>query len=154
MPKVQPSVYETARQEGIAVSGAHVFGAEVAAACIVSAQPLATTAQQALLAGLAARGYTEKEVAFIELKGQEGAPLAPEQLMCAIEALDPLCVVLADRASTEAASAGYNVPVALESRELLLGRACRAFQDFGALLSTEAEKRRAWAALKTLPECP
>lgn len=75
----------------------------------------------------------------------------PAQLLDVLEALDPLCVVLTDHESVAAASRGYNRPLSLETKEQLLGRPCRCFEDFAELLTTEEGKRRAWSVLKTLP---
>lgn len=77
--------------------------------------------------------------------------LTPHDLLTIIEAIDPLCVVLADHESTKAASAGYNVALSLEAKERLLGRGCCCFENFEDLLTTPEGKQKAWACLKTLP---
>lgn len=79
--------------------------------------------------------------------------VAPRQLLEVIEAIDPLCVVLTDRKAVETASAGYNAPLSLGTKELLLGRGCCCFEDFGSLLESEKGKLSAWTCLRTLPVC-
>lgn len=153
----QPSLYEQARLAQITRYPGLISDDATAAACFVSAAALPQPAHDALRASLEARGYAARDLTYITLcaHGEHDAATAtPAELYALLEALDPLCVVLTDHASVEAASAGYNVPLPLETRAQLLGRACRCFEDFSALIATEAGKRRAWAALKGLPTFP
>ena len=147
-----PSPYERIRDEHLAAFPGTVSGGRAATACIVSEQALPDAARNALTTSLERRGHNARQIVFLTLEGEDGVAAAPADLFKAIEALDPLCVVVADLHSVQAASRGYNMPLALESDAQLLGRACRCFEDFPALLSDDAGKRRAWAALKTLPE--
>ena len=157
MAAPQPSLYEQARLAQIARYPGLISDDKTAAACIVSASPLPSPAHDALRAALEARGYAPRDLTYLTLCAHDehdAATATPAELYALLEALDPLCVVLADRASVEAASAGYNAALPLEARAQLLGRACRCFEDFSALIATEAGKRRAWAALKGLPTFP
>ncbi len=154
----QPSLYEQARLAQIARFPGSISEDTTAAACFVSAEPLPSPAHDALRASLEARGYAARDLIYVTLRthedGHGAAAATPAELYALLEALDPLCIVLADRESTEAASMGYNALLPFEARAQLLGRACRCFEDFSALIATEAGKRRAWAALKGLPTFP
>lgn len=145
------------------------MGNEAALFCVVSTRPLSRQAHDALIASAGRLEYSPKQVCFIALTatGTESDQLAttatttsadqlavtPRQLLEAIEAIDPLCVVLTDRKAVETASAGYNAPLSLETKELLLGRGCCCFEDFEVLLESEKGKRSAWNCLRTLPPC-
>lgn len=146
-----------------------IKGNETALFCVVSTRPLSQQAHDALAASAKQLEYSLKQVCFITLTatGAEGdrsattetttntdqSIVAPRQLLEAIEAIDPLCVVLTDRRAVETASAGYNTPLSLGTKELLLGRGCCCFEDFEALLESEEGKRAAWNCLRTLPAC-
>ena len=95
-------------------------------------------------------GYHEKQLAFIVLSKDEQT-LSPQDLFTIIEALDPQCVVCTDHEAVRVASAGYNTPLALETREYLLGRNCCCFESFEDMLANNELKQKAWACLKTLP---
>lgn len=146
-----PSPYERIRDAHLATFPGTVTGGLAATACVVSERALPDEAREALSASLVRRGHNARQIAFLTLTGEAGSA-GPAELFHALEALDPLCVVIADLASVQAASRGYNTPLALEADERLLGRPCRCFEDFPSLLADEAGKRLAWAALKTLPE--
>lgn len=158
-----------------------IEGSEAALFCAVSTHALSQQAHDALMASAGRLEYSPKQVCFITLTvtGAEGGQSAttatgaegdrsattvtmtgadqlaatPRQLLEAIEAIDPLCVVLTDRKAVETASAGYNAPLSLETKECLLGRGCCCFEDFEALLESEQGKRTAWNCLRTLPAC-
>ncbi|MEF2654862.1 MAG: hypothetical protein U0M72_00265 [Eggerthellaceae bacterium] len=160
---------------------ATIEGNETALFCVVSTHPLSQQAHDALVASAGRLEYSPKQICFITLtatdaEGDRSAAtmsttstdqqattatttsadqsiVTPRQLLEAIEAIDPLCVVLTDRKAVETASAGYNAPLSLGTKELLLGRGCCCFEDFGSLLESEKGKRTAWNCLRTLPTC-
>ena len=68
-----------------------------------------------------------------------------------VEGLDPLCIVIADRASGAVFSKAYQERCPLDAAGRVLGRSIVAFTSFASLLETPADKQRAWALLKTLP---
>lgn len=146
-----PSPYERIRDERLATFPGTVTGGLAATACVVSEGALPAAARDALTASLGRRGHSARQIAFLTLEGRGGAAESVD-LFHAIETLDPLCVVIADLHSVRTASRGYNTPLELEADAQLLGRPCRCFENFPALLADDAGKRRAWAALKTLPE--
>lgn len=125
-------------------------GSEDALFCVISTFPLSDSAQAALHASAPRLGYSNRQLCFIVLSNASHT-LEPQELFTMIEAIDPLCVVLTDHESVKTASVGYNTPLALETREFLLGRGCCCFESFEDLLSTSEGKQKAWACLKTLP---
>lgn len=144
------SPYERIRHIHVSPFAQHLEGSEDALFCIVSSSPLLTAGKNALLATAKQLGYHEKQLAFIVLSKDEQT-LSPQDLFTIIEALDPQCVVCTDHEAVRVASAGYNTPLALETREYLLGRNCCCFEAFEDMLTNNELKQKAWACLKTLP---
>lgn len=144
------SPYERIRHNHISPFAQHLEGSEDALFCTVSSSPLSAAGKNALLATAKQLGYHEKQLAFIVLSIDEQT-LSPQDLFTIIEALDPQCVVCTDHEAVKAASAGYNTPLALETREYLLGRNCCCFEAFEDMLVSNELKQKAWACLKTLP---
>ena len=160
------SSYGTIRHQHLISFPGTVEGSEDALFCTVSTQPLNTDAHHALNASANRLGYSLRQCVFLstatkndgsntptDAENQEMlSSVSPQQLMEAIEAIDPFCVVLTDHKAVELASAAYNTPLALETREHLLGKGCCCFDDFETLLSSNEGKQKAWACLKTLPQ--
>lgn len=144
------SPYERIRHTHVSPFSQHLEGSEDALFCTVSSSPLSAAGKNALLATAKQLGYHEKQLAFIVLSKDEQT-LSPQGLFTIIEALDPQCVVCADHEAVRVASAGYNTPLALETREYLLGRNCCCFEAFEDMLANNELKQKAWACLKTLP---
>lgn len=144
------SPYERIRHIHVSPFAQHLEGSEDALFCIVSSSPLLAAGKNALLATAKQLGYHEKQLAFIVLLKDEQT-LSPQDLFTIIEALDPQCVVCTDHEAVRVASAGYNTPLALETREYLLGRNCCCFEAFEDMLTNNELKQKAWACLKTLP---
>lgn len=144
------SPYERIRRTYISPFAQHLEGSEDALFCVVSSFPLSASGKNALLATAKQLGYHEKQLAFIVLSKDEQT-LSPQDLFTIIEALDPQCIVCTDHEAVRVASAGYNTPLALETREYLLGRNCCCFEAFEDMLANNELKQKAWACLKTLP---
>ena len=144
------SPYERIRHNHISPFAQHLEGSEDALFCTVSSSPLLAAGKNALLATAKQLGYHEKQLAFIVLSIDEQT-LSPQDLFTIIETLDPRCVVCTDHEAVRVASAGYNTPLALETREYLLGRNCSCFEAFEDMLTNNELKQKAWACLKTLP---
>lgn len=144
------SPYERIRHIHVSPFSQHLEGSEDALFCTVSSSPLSAAGKNALLATAKQLGYHEKQLAFIVLSKDEQT-LSPQGLFTIIEALDPKCVVCTDHEAVRVASAGYNTPLALETREYLLGRNCCCFEAFEDMLANNELKQKAWACLKTLP---
>lgn len=144
------SPYERIRHIHVSPFAQHLEGSEDALFCIVSSSPLLAAGKNALLATAKQLGYHEKQLAFI-IFAKDEQTLSPQGLFTIIEALDPQCVVCTDHEAVRVASAGYNTPLALETREYLLGRNCCCFEAFEDMLANNELKQKAWACLKTLP---
>lgn len=152
----QPSLYEriaithiAAFDEGCAGS---YEGSENAAALVVCTEQSSEAARSALEASFGQLGYSAGSLGWVHV-GECGEGENERNLLFElIEAIDPLCVVSLSRKGTALLSRSYNAPLVLETKTLLLGRACRCFEDFEALLATEAGKHKAWKLLKTLPK--
>lgn len=144
------SPYERIRHTHVSPFSQHLEGSEDALFCTVSSSPLSAAGKNALLATAKQLGYHEKQLAFIVLSKDEQT-LSPQGLFTIIEALDPQCVVCTDQEAVRVASAGYNTPLALETREYLLGRNCCCFEAFEDMLANNELKQKAWACLKMLP---
>ena len=144
----QPSIYERIANAHIAAFDGDYRGTANAMALVVSDSEFSDAAKNALEASFAQLGYAKGAVGWVLLNGQDEDT---EKLFELIEAIDPLCVVALNHTATAALSRAYNAPLPLEAKALLLGRECRCFESFDALLATEAGKRKAWGLLKTLP---
>lgn len=143
----QDSVFGRIRHDALAPFSETIHGSENSLFCIVSSTSLEESAQNALIASAQRLGYSAKQLAFIVLNKQTTA----NDLLRIVEAIDPLCVVITDLVAAKTASAAFNVPLALETREFLLGRGCCCFESFESMLESEEGKQKAWACLKTLP---
>lgn len=143
----QDSVFGRIRHDALAPFLDIIHGSENSLFCVVSSASLEENAQNALTASAQRLGYSAKQLAFIILNKQT----TPNDLLHIVEAIDPLCVVITDLAAVKTTSAAFNVPLALETREFLLGRGCCCFESFESMLESEEGKQKAWACLKTLP---
>ncbi len=143
----QDSIFGRIRHDALAPFSDVIHGSENSLFFIVSSASLEESSRNALTASAQRLGYSTKQLAFIVLNKQT----TPNDLLHIIEAIDPLCVVITDLAAVKTASAAFNVPLALETREFLLGRGCCCFESFESMLESEEGKQKAWACLKTLP---
>lgn len=145
------SLHERIVNAHISAFGGGYCGPANAPAVILYSGSPSEQQRHALVASFEQLGYQEGALGWINIDAAgEGEP-APDLLFNLIEAIDPLCVVALNHAATAQLSRSYHAPLSLETRGLLLGRECRCFENFEALLATEAGKRKAWGLLKTLP---
>lgn len=72
-------------------------------------------------------------------------------LFAAIEGLDPMAMIIADRAAVSACSQAYRCDISAPDKNRMLGRDVIAFDDFASLLANPQDKQRAWGLLKRLP---
>lgn len=142
-------------QAHIDAYGEGYAGPSNAVAIVVSKGAPTQAARSALIASFAQLGYAESSIGWVsahtggaEVESENDA----EKLFNLVEAIEPACVIALDHQATAALSRSYNAPLPLEAKALLLGRECRCFENFDALLATEAGKRKAWGLLKTLPK--
>lgn len=78
-------------------------------------------------------------------------PLADRALFAALEGLDPLAVIVTDRAAISALAHAYRTPALKPGTARLLGRETVLFDGFESMLESEDGRQRAWAMLKRLP---
>lgn len=151
----QSSLYETVRTATCETFPGYISESKNAAWLIVSHHPLGDHAIQALQASAQTLGINLDDLTYVTLTTphrdtDEQGNSAHTQLLNLIESLDPLALIITDHASVVCASRAYNMPLALETVEHLLGRPCCCFEDFEKLLKTDAGKRTAWKCLKNL----
>lgn len=156
MSAPQPSLYERIASSHVAAFGDGYTGTPNAAALIVGTQAPTRAEKSALEASFSQLGYAKSALGWIALdetaQSESAEGDAAQRLFDLIEGIGPLCVVALNHAATAALSRSFNAPLALETKTLLLGHACRCFENLDALLSTEAGKRKAWELLKTCPK--
>lgn len=152
----RPSLYERIARTHIAAFNKGCIGGyegpENAAALVVCTKQPSETAHGALEASFARLGYGAGSLGWVRTGRSDEGENERNLLFELIEAIDPLCVVSLSREGATLLSRSYNTPLALEAKTLLLGRECCCFDDFEALLSTEAGKHKAWKLLKSLPK--
>ena len=118
-------------------------------ALALSSTPLGAEARSAVEKSLEKLGYGAGRCAFAAMQTGEGGELGPADLLNIIEGVDPLCLIVADKASLQALEQAYRTRIA-EGAGRLLGRPYAAFANLEAMLETPAGKQRAWATLKQL----
>lgn len=134
------------------LAGARLDGAREALVCAVSSQALSEQARRALSNSAKALGYGDAACAFLALETPGEQPLSGRMLLAALEGLDPLALVVADRAAGDALAQAYHVAApAPDAPFRLLGRSGVAFASLEGMLGAETDKQRAWALLKRLP---
>lgn len=152
----QPSLYERIANNHVAAFGNGYAGAPNAAALIVGTGMATDSEKAALTASFSQLGYAKGTLGWVALsetyQNENIETGEAQRLFNLIEGIGPLCVIALNHAATAALSRSFNTPLPLETKTLLLGHACRCFENLDALLSTEAGKRKAWELLKTLPK--
>ena len=118
-------------------------------ALALSSVPLGSEARAAVEKSLEKLGYGAGRCAFAALRASEGGELGPAELLNIIEGIDPLCLIVADKASLQALEHAYRTRIA-KGAGRLLGRPFAAFANLEKLLETPAGKQSAWAILKQL----
>ena len=121
---------------------------------VVSGESLSETARAAFSSSAEALGYGKAGCFFITLNGQRS--LEPKEAFELIEGIDPLVMVVADKAAANVLSLAYRTaegPRVIEPLKVqaILGRDSVVFDSFEGMLGTAAAKQRAWALLKKLP---
>ncbi len=155
------NMYEASLEETWERFGARLDGPFECPVCVVSSNLLPENARSALMSSARALGYGSDACTFFTVgrpadseraEGATGLPaLSESEVFAAIEGLDPLALVIADREAAELCSRAYRCAVPSPDTSRLLGRDIAAFDDFAAMLETPREKQRAWGLLKRLP---
>lgn len=82
--------------------------------------------------------------------GSKARAAASNGLFEAVEALDPLLLVVADASAAALMGGAYREPVGLDARGFLFGRPYAAFSSFQRDLSDARSKQRDWALFKAM----
>jgi len=127
----------------------HLDGSRNAVILIVSFRQITDASCAALQKSFEALGYGKHACYFLSIQS-ENQTLDNNDLLQAIEGLDPLCVVITDAKAAEECATAYKAAVPLFERFSLLTRPALAFKNFEEMIPDGAEKHRAWALLKCL----
>lgn len=154
------NIFEAGTASAAALFENHVEGIGENGSCIVlalSQQPLEAVAQDAIEKSLSALGYGQDICTYATLlphsAGESEMELDPQALFLLVEGLDPLCVIAADAAATQALGRAYRTEFALDSPIRVFGRPAVSFRDLTSLLTTNDGKQRAWRIFKGIPKC-
>ena len=139
----------------------YTAGDPFAQAVVVLGQPgdrgeglLGDPAVIAVAKALVAMGYRKKSLFVIGIG--DGAPEAAEldrrkaTLRPLIELVDPISVISVDALASDAVRSAFGLSRNARGHVRKLGRSIVLFDDFGAALGDENEKREAWHQLKHL----
>lgn len=143
-------MYEVAAEQAWELFGDFLDGSPEATFCAVAAGPLGAQARCALESTAEALGYGKDAFVLVRLHAGDAA-LDPQALFLLLEGIDPLCLVTADRESSEAFARAYRCTLGFDGQQRVFGRPCVAFESFESMLGSEADKQKAWALLKKLP---
>lgn len=158
---VKSNMFEVTGESVLMLYGSHVTGAPTSTLLVLSETPLGEAALEALEKSAASLGFGTAPLARVVVETDEGklgaedvetdeSKLGAEDVRTIVEGLDPVALVATDAFAAETLSAAYRTPVTLDADNRLLGRTAVIFQDFEGMMSTPADKQRAWALLKKL----
>lgn len=142
-PGENNNMYAEAKARALEPYASAVEGSVDAAVCVVFAEGLSAQARAALEAACAGVGFADPSFA-------DAADFNEKDLFAAIEALDPLMLVMADESATQRMAAAYREPVAPNSHGFVFGRPFAAFLSFQRDLADSRMKQRDWALLKAM----
>lgn len=146
---MKSNIYEVTGESVLMLYASHLTGAPTSTLLVLSGTPLGEVAFDALEKSAASLEFGTAPLACATLETDEGK-LGAEDVRTIVEGLDPVALVATDAHAAEALSAAYRTPVTLDADNRLLGRTAIIFQDFEGMMSTPADKQRAWALLKNL----
>ena len=113
-------------------------------------------AQDAIEKSLSALGYGQDVCTYATLlphdTDESEMELDPQALFLLVEGLDPLCVIAADAAATQALGRAYRTEFTLDSPIRAFGRPAVSFHDLTSLLTTNEGKQKAWHIFKGIPK--
>lgn len=143
------NIYEVTARDTLELYGDFVEGDGRQLALVVSGgpAPLGPQARTALNSSMDRLGYGST-CAFATITLPDGAQLGAHDLFTLIEGLDPLLVVSADRSAGNALAQAYRTSLDIDTTTRVLGRTTLSFASFEGMLSSEAERQRAWALMK------
>ena len=152
------NIYEAGTASVAELFEGYIQGSAAGNSCIalaLSAHPLGATEQNAIEKSLAALGYGKEACTYATLSprgadGDANAALYPQALFLLVEGLDPLCVIAADAAATQALGQTYRTVYAPDSAIRVFGRPAVSFRSLAELLESDAGKQRAWRLFKSI----
>lgn len=115
---------------------------------VVSASNLSSEAKTALQKSFNALGYGSDACTYFVATHDL---LSDQDLMAAVESLDPAVLIAADRASADFLAAAYRCDFPAMTQLHVFGRRSLAFDSLDDLMATDEGHQKIWAALKTLP---
>ena len=147
------NIYAEAKEHALTPYRFAVEGSCDAEACVVFADMLSDAARTALEAACAGIGFADPVLldasVFAEAGGADGSR-APDGLFEAVEALDPLLLVVADASAAALMGDAYRDSIGLDAHGFLFGRPYAAFSSFQRDLSDARSKQRDWALFKAM----
>lgn len=153
-PGKNNNMFTEAKERAVEPFASFVDGSYDAAVCAVFAEGLSDDARGALEAACAGLGFADP--VFLDagrLAAQAASAdvrLSAKELFAAVEALDPLMVVVVDSSAAALLTAAYREPFAPSSHGFAFGRPYAAFSSFQRDLDDSRMKQRNWALLKAM----
>jgi hypothetical protein len=150
------TVYGASAEEIGELFGDYLEGGAANPAIAVSMRPLAPVARNAIEKSLEAFGFSDRACSYVTLlprnSESEGGDIVldAQALYLLIEGLDPLYLIVTDKASAETIALAYRAAFDLDAPTRLMGRPCAVFEDLASLLTTDEGKRAVWKVLKRL----
>ena len=142
--------YAHNRSTALAEFAAYLSGSEQALFLVVHDQELSEHARSAITSAAQAREWGSSDIAWLQVDRAQPA-LGPEQLISAIEGLDPLCAVVAGHGSLSLFAKAYRIERPEQGFAHILGRPTCLLPNIEALLGTNEGKQKAWSIMKALP---
>ncbi len=154
------NMYEANAQHALEQYGEFISGTGGEILLAISEDILSDEATQALDSSAAALGYGKRACAHLTIQVPTGGATAEHSckalnardMMDIVEGLDPVAIVAADGNAAALLCEAYRVEPAYDEVLRILGRTVVAFRNFESMLETSADKQRAWALLKKLPQ--
>lgn len=116
---------------------------------VVSSATVFPEAKTALQKSFNALGYGSDACTYFVATP---ALLSDQDLMTAVESIDPAILIAADRDSADFLASTYRCPYPSMTQLRVFGRRALAFDSLDSLMSSDAGHQKIWAALKTLPK--
>lgn len=144
------NIYSYSRTDALKRFSPYVSGDESGLFAVVCDAGLSAAARDALEKTAASLGYGAAAPLFIDTDA-DSSTIGPEDLFALLEAVDPLCIVVAQPESLQLLCRAYRIEPPAQPAFRMFGREVRAIPDMNRLMETPQGKQRAWAVLKTLP---
>lgn len=144
------NIYSHSREQAWKAFAPHLSGDKSGLFAVVCTSQLSPASRTALEKTAVALGYAKDSPTFACIDAGNDA-LEPARLFQLVEALDPLCIVLAGEDAAGMFAQAYRVELPSQPAFRVFGREVRAIAHMDELMENSAGKQQAWAVLKTLP---